>query len=173
MYLIYKHNLCSKAHIDLGKSLFNATWKCCGLLGYHEVFRNILFYFILFIHCGLFYFILKFLAVSGLICGTWDLSLRRMGFSLVAACGFSLSSCSAQAPEHVSSVVVALRLSCPAACGILVPGPGIEPRLIGRGIVYHWTTREVPILFYVSLFSLRLRWEQMMVNLDEQIGTSD
>ena len=28
-----------------------------------------------------------------------------MGFSLVVACGFSLSSCGAQAPEHVGSVV--------------------------------------------------------------------
>ena len=35
----------------------------------------------------------------------WDLSLRRVGFSLVVACGFSLSSCGAQAPGHVGSVV--------------------------------------------------------------------
>ena len=32
-----------------------------------------------------------------------------------------LSSCGVQAPEHTGSLVVALRLSCPAACGILVP----------------------------------------------------
>ena len=38
---------------------------------------------------------------------TRDLSLRHMGFSLVVARG--------------------LRLSCPVACGILVPRPGIEP----------------------------------------------
>ena len=65
-----------------------------------------------------------------------------MGFSLVVACGFSLSSCGARAPEHVgsvvcgtralalrraSSVVVARGLSCPTACGILVPQPEIEP----------------------------------------------
>ena len=37
-------------------------------------------------------------------CG-WDLSLRRAGFSLVTACGFSLSSCGVQVPEHVGSVV--------------------------------------------------------------------
>ena len=30
------------------------------------------------------------LAVSGLSCGTQDLSLWHMGFSLVVACGFSL-----------------------------------------------------------------------------------
>ena len=29
--------------------------------------------------------------------------------------------------RHANSVVVARRLSCPAACGILVPRPGIEP----------------------------------------------
>ena len=44
----------------------------------------------------------------------------------VAACGL-LSSCGTQAPEHVGSVVAACGLSCPTACGILVPQPGIEP----------------------------------------------
>ena len=60
------------------------------------------------------------------------------GFSLVAVCWFSLSSCGARAPGHVGSVVVALELSCassvvvvcglsrPVACGILVPWPGIK-----------------------------------------------
>ena len=58
------------------------------------------------------------------------------------ACRFSLSSCGAQAPGRVGSVVcgvqalllrragsvVAARvLSCPEACGILVPRPRIEP----------------------------------------------
>ena len=43
----------------------------------------------------------------------------------VVACG--LSSCGARAPESLGSVVVALGLSCPAACGILVSRSGIEP----------------------------------------------
>ena len=66
--------------------------------------------------------------------------LRHAGFSLVAACGFS--SCGVWAPGSMgsvvcgtwalslrckSSVVVAPGLSCPTACGILVPRPGIEP----------------------------------------------
>ena len=38
-----------------------------------------------------------------------------------------LSSCGARDPEHEGSVVVAYGLSCLAACGILVPRPGIEP----------------------------------------------
>ena len=38
-----------------------------------------------------------------------------------------LSSCDAWAPERVGSVLVARELSCPVACGILVPPPGIEP----------------------------------------------
>ena len=57
-------------------------------------------------------FIYLFLAASGLSCRTWDLRwgmqylpLRRTGFSLVVACGFSLSSCGARVPEHVGSVV--------------------------------------------------------------------
>ena len=63
------------------------------------------------------YLFILFLAASGLSCSTqgpslphmgsgmWALSLQRVGFSLVAACG----------------------LGCPTACGILVPRPGIEP----------------------------------------------
>ena len=46
-------------------------------------------------------------------------SLQRLGSSLVAGC--RVSSCGAQALERTSSVVVARGLSCPAACGILVP----------------------------------------------------
>ena len=33
----------------------------------------------------------------------------------------------ARSLRHASSIVVACRLSCPTACGILVPWPGIEP----------------------------------------------
>ena len=65
-----------------------------------------------------------------------------MGFSLVVACGFSLLQlwrmgsrarglCSwrhAVSLIEVSKLlVVAVGLSCPSACGILVPRPGIEP----------------------------------------------
>ena len=51
------------------------------------------------------FFKIFYLAVSGLSCGMWDLSLQCSGFSRVVVCG----------------------LSCPAACGILVPQPEIEP----------------------------------------------
>ena len=44
----------------------------------------------------------------------------------IAAHGL-LSSCVAWAPERVGSVVARHGLSCPVACGILVPRPGIEP----------------------------------------------
>ena len=67
------------------------------------------------VHCehltaaAAFFFFFKYLfiyfAALGLSCGTQDLSLLCAGFSLVAARG----------------------LSCPAACGILVPQPGMEP----------------------------------------------
>ena len=67
-----------------------------------------------------FIYLFLFLVVLGLSCSTWDLrccmqglplrcsssSLWHAGFSLVVVCGFSLSSCGAQAPEHVGSVVV-------------------------------------------------------------------
>ena len=37
-----------------------------------------------------------------------------------------------------------------AACGNLVPGPGIEPmpRALEAQNLNHWTTREVPGMFY-------------------------
>ena len=38
-----------------------------------------------------------------------------------------LSSCGTRALEWAGSVVVACGLSCPVACGILVPRPGIKP----------------------------------------------
>ena len=53
-----------------------------------------------------------FLAVSGLSCGTQDLSLQHLSILLQCA---------------VFSLVVARRLSYPVTCGILVPGPEIEP----------------------------------------------
>ena len=61
-------------------------------------------------------------ALGSVVCGTWALSLRR-----------------------VSSTVVACGLSCPAACEILVPRPGIEqvsPAL--EGGFFTTTTRLSP-----------------------------
>ena len=107
-----------------------------------------------------------FLAALDLSWGMRDLwcarsSLWRTGFSLVVACGFSLSSCGAWAPECVGSVVcgtralslrcagsvvVARGLSCSVACGNLSSLTRDWTRVpcIGRQILYHWTTREVP-----------------------------
>ena len=41
-------------------------------------------------------------------------------------------------------------LLCRAACGILVPQPGIEPvpPALGAWSLNHWTAREVPQLFF-------------------------
>ena len=44
----------------------------------------------------------------------------------VVACRL-LSSCGVRAPEPSGSVAATRRLSCPVACGILVPWPGIKP----------------------------------------------
>ena len=67
------------------------------------------------------------LAASGLSCSMWDLpcgmqnlSLWCVG-SLLRRSGFSLLL------WHMGSVVVVHGLSCPVACGILVPGSGIKP----------------------------------------------
>ena len=77
-------------------------WQKCS-----KNFQTYLFYL----------FIFYFLAALGLSCGMrdlhcgmWDLLLQRVGsslwhrgFSLVVACGFSLPTCGAQAPERVDS----------------------------------------------------------------------
>ena len=66
-----------------------------------------------------------------------------------------LSSCSTQAPESVGSVVVVHRLSCPRGMWNLSSPNGVwdlssptrdqtHVPCIGRQILNHWTTREVP-----------------------------
>ena len=57
------------------------------------------------------------------------------------------SCCRALALGHMGSVVVAYSLSCPVACRILVPRPGIEPMppALEVWILNHWITREVPL----------------------------
>ena len=79
------------------------------------------------------------MAASGLSCGMWDLrwgmrdlSLQWVGFSLVVTqpsehVGSAVCSTRALQLRCMISVVVAHRLNCPTACGILVPWPGIEP----------------------------------------------
>ena len=58
---------------------------------------------------------------------------RQHAGSFIAAHGLFvvarrlLSNCGARAPESTGSVVAVHGLSCPAACGILVPQPRIEP----------------------------------------------
>ena len=51
---------------------------------------------------------------------------------------------------HVGSPDVVSGLSCPLACGILVPQPGVEPQVpcIGRQVLNPWTTREVPVFLF-------------------------
>jgi len=45
---------------------------------------------------------------------------------------------------HAGSLVVVHGLSCPVACGILIPRQSIKPMSTGRRIFSHWTIREVP-----------------------------
>ena len=49
------------------------------------------------------------------------------------------------------------RLGCPAARGILVPWPGIEPTFpcIAVRIANHWTIREAPSTYAVVIYFLR------------------
>ena len=51
-----------------------------------------------------------------------DLTFLNFPFSAVSGL-----SCGAQAPGNMGSVVAALKVSCPTACGIFVPRAGTEP----------------------------------------------
>ena len=110
----------------------------------------------------------------------WDLSFWC---GILSSCGvwvFLFSSCGAWAPErvgsvlcgtralqlrHASSVVVVHGLSCPTACGILVPQPGIEPGSPaleggflttgppGKSPNHHISLSEAQLLLLVSYIS--------------------
>ena len=69
----------------------------------------------------------------------------------IAAHGL-LSSCGLRALECTGSVVVARGLSCPAACGILVPQPQIKPvspALEGRFLTTGPPRKSCKFLLYV------------------------
>ena len=63
----------------------------------------------------------------------WAYASRSSGFCC----------CRAQALEPMGSVVAAYGFSCPA-CGIFLDQGLNSCPLIGRWILNHWTTREVP-----------------------------
>ena len=54
------------------------------------------------------------------------LSFAAQGLSLAAVHG-GFYCCRAWALEHMGSIVAVHGLSCPVACGTLVPQPGMEP----------------------------------------------
>ena len=60
---------------------------------------------------------------------------------------------------HVGFFVVALRLSCPVACGISVLGTWdwTSVLCIWRWILNHWTTSEVPEVFILRPIKLNLQ----------------
>ena len=86
--------------------------QCCGSIFPPYLFTLLLFPFIyLWLHQVLVVACGAFLAACGIL-------------SCVA---LRLPVCGTWAPECLGPVVAVCRLSCPVACGILVPQPGIEP----------------------------------------------
>ena len=69
------------------------------------------------------------LSSCGMRLSSCGMRLSSCGVCL-SSCGVTLSSCGVQALESVGSVVTVHRLSCPAACGILVPWLGMEPTFL-------------------------------------------
>ena len=56
----------------------------------------------------------------------------------------------APAPGPTGSAVAAQELSCPVACGILVPNQESNP----RPLLNHWTTREVLTPWRIFFFAV-------------------
>ena len=72
-----------------------------------------------------------------------------MNFSLIVAHVF----------QAMGSIVAVWRLSCPSACRNLSSwtSDGAHVPCIGRWILHHWTTREVPVLaFFIPQGSVPL-----------------
>ena len=91
------------------------THLVCGGVRLNGFFI-VLFYFLFL--CILF---LVLLGLSGWAFSSYNAQAsHRGGFSCLGT----------QAPRHVGSVVVVLGLSCPKACGILIPDPGLNPCLL-------------------------------------------
>ena len=79
-------------------------------------------------------------------CGKWGL-LSRCGVQASHCIGFSvaehgLQACGLQQLQHVGSIVVAHRLSCPWHEGSSSTRDQTCLPSIGRRILNHWTTRE-------------------------------
>ena len=141
MYIIYvyTHTYIRRERKYTKKSLLAICFV--GLeVKYNFLFVSVLFIYrkytfeLQFLYCKVNYF--KNIYFIYYFFGCIGSSLWHTGFSLVVACGFAFSSCGVWAPERVGSVVcgtwalplrrassavVARGLSCPAACGILVP----------------------------------------------------
>ena len=89
------------------------NWSCQEFIKFIDILKEQILtvdFLFLSIYVSFLFFSVKkclflFLTLSGLSCGTWDLLLWLVGFSLVAV--------------H--------ELSCPVACGILVSWLGIKP----------------------------------------------
>ena len=117
--------------------------------------RVLVFYFFIFLSVSIYFYFfwLRWVLVvsRGLfVSARWLLSSCGLQvFSLQLWCTGS-RACGLCSLRHAGSLVEACGLSFPAACGILVPRPGNKPPCIGRWILYHWTTREVPIASYQS-----------------------
>ena len=86
------------------------------------------------------------MAASGLSFSTWGLSCVMPDLLLWLTDSLGV----APAPEPTGSAVAAQELSCPVACGVLVPNQESNP----FPLLDHWTTREVPTPWHVFFLPL-------------------
>ena len=103
------------------------------------------------------------------------------GLSLVVAsshCGAcashcdGFSCCEAQVLGHTGAILVVHGLSCPAACGILLPAPGIEPMspaLSGGFLTTRPPGKSHPLIFLRRKSRSRECWLALTGEADQRV----
>ena len=152
-----------------GLCFWDCTWKYISLAQLTVAKFSLNLISIIFLS---FIYAIYFLAVMGLHCCPWAFSSYGEWGLFFVVLHRLLIAVDSSVVEHrlqgvQASAVVALGLSCSAACGIF-PDQGWEP-CTGRRILHHWTNREAPHLYYLlwcpeqnnSIFALTLLYEPL------------
>ena len=82
------------------------------------------------------------------------------------------SCCEAQVLGHTGAVLVVHGLSCPAACGILLPAPGIEPMspaLSGGFLTTQPPGKSHPLIFLRRKSRSRECWLALIGEADQRV----
>ena len=117
--------------------------------------RVFIYLFYIYIYIYIFFFFFFFFFLSWVSFGLRPFSSCRCEQVPLSTCGTQVSHCGGLsccgAQRHTGSGIVAHGPGFSMACGIFPDqGSNLIP-FIGRWILNHWTTREVPLEFNISL----------------------